>query len=61
MPGLIRTPPRPSARRRWLARCVGFALAASAGVAVSASPETPDAATRAPVALPAQFADFDAF
>ncbi len=64
MPGLNnmsnRIPLRPSLRRHWLACCVGSALAASAGVAVSASPETL-ATTQAPTALPAQFADFDAY
>ena len=65
MPGLNnlsnRTPLRPSPCRRWLAVCVGSALAASAGVAVSAPPETPAVTARASAALPAQLADFDAY
>ncbi len=67
MPGLNnlsnRTPLRPSPCRRWLACCIGSVLAASAGVAVSAPPETPavTAHAQAPAALPAQFADFDAY
>lgn len=61
MPGLIRAPLRPYPRFHWLACCIGLLLASTIGTAVSAGPETPAAATQAPAALPAQFADFDAY
>ena len=51
----------PPARLRWLACCIGLGLTTLAGTAISAPLETAASAAQAPAALPAQFADFDAY